>query len=49
MEDLAEVLAMLLQVLAIDKNVVEEDKDKLPEVLREDVIHQVLECSWSIA
>jgi hypothetical protein len=49
LEYLAEVLSMLLQVLAIDKNVVEEYEDKLPEVLGEDVIHQMLECSWSVA
>jgi hypothetical protein len=48
LEYLAEVLSMLLQVLAIDKNVIEEDEDKLPEVLGEDVIHQMLECRWSV-
>jgi hypothetical protein len=49
LEYLAEVLSMLLQVLTIDKNVVKEDEDKLPEMLGEDVIHQMLECSRGVA
>ena len=45
----AKMLYMFLLILAVDENVIQENHNKLTQVILEEVVHATLECSWSIS
>lgn len=42
------MIQVLMIRLAVNKNIIEENQYKLPQIGSENVIHKALECGWSI-